>query len=285
MATFKLVTLFNMGTALSTPTAPIHRTAGWSETIYGNFASIQTLLAEATRQVGGGIFGGVVPGYWVARAQLLPLGASIVGARVQQVDVVGPVQTLALTYVGSQVREADIPQMALLIRAPALGANNIRRFTLRAIPDNQITEGEYQPSADYNVQMNLFLATLANWAFRAKQQATTKFKIISITTTGLMTTEMPAGFIVNQMVRITKARDAGGNLRSGRFQVSATGPGTTVFQLLNWPFTSSTGGTVFGDQTIFYPAIDANNIGISRTVTRRVGRPFVGYRGRRSRRR
>ena len=50
MPSFKLVTLFNQNTAISNPNAPIHRGAGWSETLYSNLNNVQAVLAEANRQ-------------------------------------------------------------------------------------------------------------------------------------------------------------------------------------------------------------------------------------------
>lgn len=287
MPVYKLTTLFTSTSAISTPNSPIHRSGGWSETIYGNFTSIQTLLAEATRQgvpiAGAGVVLG--NGYFLARAAMLGIGAGITGARIQQVDVPGPSQTVFLSYSGDKAVFQDIPQMALLIRSPGLGSNAVRRFTLRGIPDTQIIEGEYQPASWFTPLVSQFIASLTAWSFRSKVGAGTPIKIITIGADGTVTAEANPAYSVAQMVRITKTRDSGGNLRSGRFQVVSSGPGATTFKLFNWTFGSTTGGTTRSDAAVTYPSIDVPNTTVSRVVTRRVGRPFVGYRGRRSKRR
>lgn len=287
MPTYKLSTLFSLTTAISNPGNPLHRSAGWSETIYGNFASVQALLAEAARQgPAQGNFGSAFTpgGLWLSRASLLPKGGVIIGYRIQQVDVPGPSQTGALSYAGDFAQETDQPQNALLIRSPGIGVNNIRRFTLRCIPDNQMSEGEYQPQSNYAGLMANYISQLGNWAFRAKVFPAAKVKIINITAAGVATLEAVPTFVPNQMIKVTKSRDSGGNLRSGRYIISTVGPATTV-TLIAWQWGATTGGTMSGDAVIQYPAIDPVNTQISRAVVRKVGRPFVGYRGRRSKRR
>lgn len=287
MPAFKLVTLFNMGTAVSSPSAPVRRSAGWSESVYGNFASSSLVYAEAARQ--GTVWGGTsgFNGLWLSRAALLPLGAAIVGYRIQQVDIPNaPIQTGSLSYPGSAGILADIPQMAMLCTAKGVGVNNIRRFTIRAIPDGQVTEGEYKPTSDFQLSMGQYLSTLNNWAFRAKQQAVTKLRIISIQPNGDMLTELAPPFALGQMVRVTRSRDSGGNLRGGRFRVSATIPtGDAQTRMVGWTYGLTTGGSVTADQQYIYPAFDGTTTAIGRIVTRRVGRPFIGFRGRRSKRR
>lgn len=284
MAIYKLTTLFQFTSAVSAPTSPLHRTAGWSESWYANATSIQAVIAAATGAAAAGSGSWGFSGMWAQRAALLPIGTSIVGYRIQQVSPVGPSQAGALTWAGGSGYTADLPTSALLMRSPGIGANNIRRFMLRGIPDNQITEGEFQPSADYRTGVNLFIGSLSGWLFRARDLSQPSIRIVSISAGGVVQTETPITYAVNNMVRILRTVDAGHNLRGGRFQVSVIGPGTNTFTLNNWNYGATTGGSVRLDGVV-YPTVDSANTNWSRVTTRRVGRPFNAWRGRRSKRR
>src|SRR5262249_23725523 len=89
---------------------------------------------------------------------------------------------------------------------------------------------------------------------------------------------------VNAMVRVMRSLDSSRNLRGGRFHVSAVSGNTISIDAPSWTFGSTTGGTVRVDAVV-YPNVDSANTAAGRIVTRRVGRPFFGYRGRRSKRR
>lgn len=282
MPVYKFSMLFNFTSAISTPTAPLHRTAGWSESWYFTDTSVAGVLGYFTGSDGRSVRPGLVP----KRATLLPLGTAITGYRIQQVSPPGPSQSGAFNYPGIQGNLADVPANALLCKSPGVGVNNIRRFFLRGIPDAFIVEGEFNPSYAYSVDLTGFFLNLFGIQFRGRDLSQPTFRIVSIVTTGgitTVTTETPPTFVSGAMVRILRSLDTGRNLRGGRFQCSGSSIGNT-FQIANWGFGNTTGGSARLD-AIVYPTVDSVNSNFQRILVRRVGRPFGGYRGRRSKRR
>lgn len=275
--TIKVTSLFQQATAPSDPTRPVHRLGGWSESWYYPGTSLNSAIAQYQGQ--GGVFGSV--GWGPARAGLLGLGAAIVGQRFQVVNPVGPAQSTAFQFVGAPAREQDIPQAALLLKVPGLNVLNIRKTVLRGIPDSQIFEGELSTDFVYLTQLQLFQRELANWQFRGRDLSQPTIRIISISAMGVVTTEAPPPYVVGDIVRVLKTKLPTGKLVGGRFQVVAVGPGFNQVTLLNWGFGPTTIGSVRKDLIVFIGA-DSANVTVSRIVTRRVGRPFFQFRGRRS---
>lgn len=280
MPVFKLTTLFQHLSGASTPNLPIHRTGGWSESLYNTGNAAIDIINNAS-----GINTPQLANLWPCRAQLLPLGSAIVGYRIQAVSPPGPAQSGVMNLPGTAANLADIPQMALLLKCPAVGTNNIRRVKLKGIPDSMIVEGEYQPSAAYNTLMNNFITSLTGWQFRARDLSQASIRLVSCSGPEPFTffSEVPPTFVVNDFVRIMRMLDLSKNLRGGRFQVLSVGPGNT-FTVRGWPYGNCTFGSARKDAVI-YPVIATSQTSVSRVVTARVGRPFVGYRGRRSKRR
>jgi hypothetical protein len=283
MATFKLTTLFQYSSAVSTPNSPLHRTGGFSESWYIDAANSGQVVTGA--QLMPGQFG--ITGLWPARAQLLPVGTSIIGYRVQQVSPPGPSQAGAILYPGTAGIQADVPQMALLCRAQGQGVNNIRRFTLRAVPDSQVVEGEAAFAAPFLRDLQTFFQSLNGWKFRGRDLSQPSFRIVSITPLvgggATVQCEQLPTVVVNDMVRILRTVDATKNSRGARVQITAVGPGNSV-TINAWAFGACTLGSIRKDAVVF-PLVDINNTGFGRVVVRRIGRPFVGFRGRRSKRR
>lgn len=278
----KCTALFQLATNVDFPNNAARRIAGWSESWYYPGNSIPNAITIFAGQ--NLVLGLSIPGWCLYRAALLPGGASIIGQRYQVVNPTGPSQTVGAVFPGSEGEPADIPQQALLIYCPALGSNNVRRSTLRGIPDARVIEGEYTPSQAFSTAVTSFFAFLSNFQFRARDLSQPTFTILNITTLGVVTTEAPNTITAGQMVRVLRTRTADGDLVGGRFQVSGTGPGNTVFTLNGWtPAEATTGGRVRVD-AIAFPFINGGACVLGRTVTRRVGRPFTVYRGRRSKR-
>lgn len=274
----KCTALFQLSTNVDFPNLPAHRIGGWSESWYYIGSSIPNAI-QAFASPGTALF----PFSWCAgRAALLPGGAAIIGQRYQQVAPVGQSQTAGGIYPGSAGEAADIPQQALLCSIPAVGAGNIKRFTLRGIPDARIIEGEFQGTQSFTQSLNNFFFVLGNFQFRARDLTQPTANIVSISAAGLVTCEAAATFNVNDMVRVLRTRTVDGDLLGGRFQVASVGPGNNVFTLANWsPAEATTGGRVRRDSIVFLPA-DNTRAAAYRAVIRKVGRPFGAYRGRRS---
>jgi hypothetical protein len=279
MPVFKVTTLFQYASNSTVPTAPIRRTGGFSETWYATANSVSALVS---------LFNGTnVPppgvGYWVARAALLPQGSAIVGYRVQQVSPLGPIQTGALNLAGTVGNIADTPQTTLLLRSPSIGFSNIRRWFLHAIPDAQIVDGEYAPTAAFNALFTPLYFAMVGLQFAGRDLTQPKIPIVSITTLGVVNLQVPYAGAVNDMVRVLRTVDSGKNLRGGRFQVTAIGPGNSV-TLSSWPYGATTLGSL-RKEGVVYPTVDTANTAVSRVIIKKTGRPIIGYRGRRSKRR
>jgi hypothetical protein len=280
MAIIKLTTLFQYASNVGLPNAPIHRTGGFSESWYYTGASANDAVTFAQNGANG------IPGLWPARAALLPTGSSIVGYRSQVLSpAVGPTQSGAINFPGPSTYVADQPQAALLLKVPGVGVSNIRRIKLKAIPDAQITQGEFSPTADYLATLNAFIASLVTWQFQGRDLAQPATRIVSITGPEPYSVlfEANVAFAVNDFVRINRALDSSKNLRGGRFMVTAVAGGNSI-SIRGWPYGNCTLGKGRKDLTI-YPTVNVGQTNYQRIVTAKVGRPFLAYHGRRSKRR
>lgn len=279
MARFKITTLFQIGTNRSGGANPaITRVAGWSESIYGAAASVSAI--DNFLQNGFP----PAPGYLPSRAALLPRGGSIVGYRVQSIPVVGASVTFSRTYPGATSWDTDIPSMGLLFTILPAGSNKVRRVTIRGIPDIMVTEGEFEPTTAYMNALRTYWESLRTWEIRGRDPAATAIPIQTISGVGLLTVIGANPFVAGQYVQVTGAQDAIGVKRSGVFRLIPNLPSLTEFLLQGWPYGLSSGGQVRANDFSF-DTIGAGEFAVSRIVQRKVGRPFVGFRGRRSKKR
>lgn len=276
---FKLTMLMQLATNVSDPTATQRRLGGWSESWYWEGASVQDLFVYA--------FGGQIgvgegqTGLCPVRAAMLPFGASMVGQRIQQVDPVGQSQSLSRLFPGTAGLNADVPQMALLCTIPGKNVKNIRRTILRGIPDARVVEGEFFPSNAFVANLNLFFDVLSNWRFRGVDLSQAEIPIISVAADGTIQMQgLSAGFAVNDLVKVLRSSDANGSPVGGVFMIE-TIPSATSIKVRGWTAGLCTGGKV-RKHAFVYPVVDGDNCAIGRIVTKRVGRPFTQYRGRRS---
>jgi hypothetical protein len=245
---------------------------GWTESVYWNTMTATTLNQFKT--------------LCVARAAMLPLRCYISGIRVQQVDPSGSAQTFPVNYPGGgggAAYVADIPQMALLLRVRGAGVANVRSMRLAGIPDGQVTAGEYRPTVGFTVVTAAFLAQLSGWLFRGTDLTVTPANIATIDALGTYVLQQDLILSVGQRVKVHGTMDANKDTFGGTFKVG-TYTDSKHGVLNNWTF----GATVLGTMkpyTIIYPTIIADSTSISRVVPRKIGRPSLGYRGRRSKRR
>lgn len=254
----------------------IIRVGGWSESWYAGSAA-PTFFAALCQ----------------LRAPLLPNNAAIVGQRIQQVDPAGSAQVFSRVYPGTAGLQPDIPQMALLCRARGVNVTNTRSVILRGLPDARVTNGEYDPSLAYDAALQAYFAGLVSqfWQFRGRKLDAATVPILSVRvrptivpeTITVNTSEAFGGWVaVGKVVQITGSVDADGLRRTATVKVTAVDSGSANFDAINWPWGDTDGGRVreFG---IVYPQV--SEVAVSRVITRKVGRPFTSYRGRRSRRR
>jgi len=245
----------------------------WSESVYYttystvNFNAFQTLA--------------------VARCSILGTSAFISGLRVQGVDPSSGANTSSVHYVNPAVTSdfySDIPQMALLLRARSSTSSNVRSMRLAGIPDSQVSYGEYVPSFAFKTNMAVFLSLLNGWKFRAQDLSQPTATIKTIDGTGnVVLNGVGLTLAVNGLVKVKRTTDAFGNLKGGTYAVQSI-TSATQFQLQKWNLGPCTNGTM-QNFVIIYPTILTDNNTISRVVPRKVGRPSLGYRGRRSKKR
>lgn len=274
----KVSILMQATTALSRPNFPLHRVGGWSESYYYDGPGGSDLFARVTGQ---GLRRGSTS-LCAARARLLAGGAAIVGQRYQFVNPVGRTQTGAEAFPGFAGVLNDIPQMALLCKIATVNGLKQRLLILRGIPDAVVVEGEYSPAPIYEQALDMFFRVLA--AFSMKQNtAGGPVLINNIDVNGLVTLRNPRSTTleVGMIIIVTESQPAAGRPVSGPFVVESLGPGNNQFKLTGWPYGVSTGGTA-ARRLYAYPTFDYNSASVSRIISRKVGRPFVGYVGRHS---
>lgn len=248
-----------------------NRKAGWSESVY--WSDVTPASLNSFRNLA------------VYRALLLPQYSAIVGLRRQQVDPNGAATTLAVNYPGPSSGAdiaSDIPQMAVLCSIPATGRSNIRRYRICATCDDYVVRGEFSPGLGM-VNYTSFFRQLNGWLMRGKDLTAPFFRLATIANNGDYVLTDPNVFIAGQTVFIKNAISATGAKISGAFQLNTVTNALTG-NIRNW----TRGPCTLGAMQLYslvYPAMDTRNLAGFRMVTRKVGRPSTGYRGRRSKRR
>jgi len=270
MPVTKLTMLFEARTADAAISPARSRIGGWSESWYDNGPytdAMRTAFLSVCEK----------------RAALLPSGASIVGQRYQELDPIGASSTGSRLYPGTAGLQADIPQMALLLRIPGVGVKNAKPFYLRGLPDARVVEGEYSPASAYTLKLQAFLTELGDWNFRGRNLASAAVPILTVSDSGVFQLEADSAVGVDSMVRVLRTTNAAGRQVGGRYRVSAK-PTARTGTLADWNHGATVGGRIRLD-AIIYPGIPLDlkpEDVISRVVTKKVGRPFAAYVGRRS---
>ncbi len=174
--------------------------------------------------------------------------------------------------------------MALACSGRASGAPNVCHFRIGGIPDARVTEGEYDPSTQFNSDLNNYFVTLAaNFAtFAGRVLTNVAARIVSIDAVGVTVVNDDITLVPGNIVRLLKCVDQYGRPVIGAFSVSAVTDGRH-FTLANWPGVLVKNGKLRLDQKSTF-VIQGNTFAVSRVVTHKVGRAFFQYRGRVSRR-
>lgn len=245
---------------------------GWSESFYSTSNLPLTLTYfQQTAQL---------------RAALLPASAYISGLRIQGVDPSGGAQTFPVNYPGSgttTTNEQDIPQMALLLRVRTSGTNNVRSWRLAAIPDAQMSNGEYRPGTFFGLAMSTFLLGLNGWKIRCQDLSQPLYNLNTIDAAGNVVVNSPTTLALNQFVKVKRTIDAFQNAKGLKAQIISF-TDNQHFRIAPWLYGACTLGQI-QQFVIIYPAIQTDVNTISRAVVRKIGRPSLAYRGRRSKRR
>lgn len=274
---YRYTMLFQMTTNPGNLADAIPHSSGWSESHW------RSDLVPFTP--GSGVFNALMN----TRAALLPTRASIVGFRIARYDIdvssLKPkgTSTGRLQKVGAQA-SLDVPNLALEVSGASSGANN-NRFSIKAIPDDQVSNGEYQPDASFKTRVAQYLSELAfgGWGFIGRDFNAAQPRVLSVNGATLVTSGAIGATLGETVVTFIKVKDTDGKPVVGNFRV-LTNPSALTFTLAGIP--QGTEVVDSGFARVLTPAFFAYaSCSASRIVVRKVGRPFQGYRGRASKRR
>jgi hypothetical protein len=253
---------------------------GWSESFYipGNTFQGQQFFSN----------------WATARAQLLAGECSIIGYRQQLVTISknrllpGGSAAGTLNVPGVFGSDLNAPQDSLMVNFTLAGQPQQVRHKLPGIPDSQVSNGEYQPAAVFkgNVTkyMNLIISDVFAGIARDLTQPDARVKSLAA---GVLTTMTATGAAAGDFIRLRRVKDDNGNPVEGTFlvqQVVNNADTTVSYTLVAAPNQTVTkpNGTARHDLLVL---ANITNGVPNRLVIRKVGRPFVQYRGRRSKRR
>lgn len=276
----KTTLLFTVTTDPSDRASASPHTGGWSESFYYPAAKFNDPSFFAQ--------------WAITRAQLLAGECAVIGYRQQLVTISknrllpGGSAAGALNVPGIWGSDLNAPQDSLMVNFSPTGQPQNVRHRLPGLPDSQVASGEYQPSPTFKGNLTKYVNYVINTQFaticRDLTQPDCRVKSLSA---GVLTTLSATGAGAGDYIRLRRVKDDNGNPIEGTFLVTAVvnNADTTVsYTLFDPPSQSVTkpNGTCRHDLLV----LAALAAGIpNRLVVRKVGRPFVQYRGRRSKQR
>lgn len=268
------------------------------------FTMVLNMVTDpAPGATGGPHAGGITESFWaesnagpvqqafvrlmVARANLLPNVANIVGAKVAKYDQApnyltpqGSISQPVFMRGGSGL-PTDVPQLSLQLKLLSTAKNNTSKAVLRMLPDDCAAGGEYRPTLNYPARVTAFIDQLTSgtWGFIGRNKTFGAVRVMSLAGGVLQTSAIIPGVAQNDFVRLLRVRDVNGKPVVGIYQV--TNIAGFAYTLKPSPAHDVVipSGTVRKDGIDFIP-IDA--AAVDRVVIKKVGRPSQLYRGRRS---
>lgn len=253
-----------------------NRAGGWSESWYGDFTLDAARVAfDAVEK---------------ERAKMLPNGIIIVGQRFTVLSdpqsIHGKSVSTNNEYPGAFGFIKDVPQMALLCRVRGDGVPNVKRYTLRGVPDQLVVGGEYIGSSAFDPAFNGFANQLRTQAFRfrALDNSQAIVGLQGILSDGTYSLAASLALNVGDYITILRCRDQNGHAVTGTFQVATVTSGVGG-KLANWKGQVVIGSGAVRKRVFIYPTLNAATNTILRSIVKKVGRSFFQYRGRRSTRR
>jgi hypothetical protein len=228
-----------------------------------------------------------IPNLATARAQLLPNEASVVGFRIENFTIAGnkliPGGTAGgrLLLPGVNANDLNLPQDALACSAGAIASPNTTRFNLRALPDSQLSRGEYQPTLAFKIALAAFLEILRtqSWGFVGRVKSNVSARVQAIAG-GIVTLSANVGAVANQSyIRLNRVYDNAGNPVTGTYLVTLINGLNYTLAGLPAVTLSRPSGTARVDELQYF---SYGTLAPQRAVSRKIGRPFEQYRGRAS---
>jgi hypothetical protein len=236
---------------------------------------------------------------WAAvRAAMLPSTASVIGFRVQTYTIAGNKllpggsSVGKLNVPGTTLYTSDLPQCALELSFSLAGATNSIRSRLASIPDEQISQGEYQPTGPFMAAVQAYIAFVVGtgggqpFAGVVRNLSLASARVFSLAGTTLTIAPGSTLNAPGQYVRFHRVYDDNGNPVKGSYLVTAAVVGAnntvlTLAQNLGQTITKPNG--LVREDLLTVQNINAGTVG--RALVRKIGRPFASYRGRRSKQR
>lgn len=280
----KVVMLFK--DEASSPNPALNRIGGWSESVY--HASDDLAVIDTALKIGDGNVNGLLP----ARALLLPASGSIVGVRLYKGGA-GKGVSQSVQYPGQATFPTDVPQMSLQMSARSLLTGGVRRWLLRAIPDQFVVTGTFAPNTNYLGSLASYKGALTQFSFYSQTATEVGFHINQIVAippvppatvgTGLCSTLEPHSFAAGNQVTVYSTVKADGSKVTVQTRVLSV-QSVNQLTLPNWTEGNTTGG-ILGSPLKTIDTFNFFQIQVGLISVRKVGRPFDLYRGRRSKRR
>lgn len=266
MARMKATMLFHVTSAAGSQQPTM--TGGFSESVYFAGDTVNKELMETLI---------------LKRAALLPAGAQICGVRFQKVDPVGDSQIAATNRPGPNGALAqDLPQVGLLISCKGAAHPNVRKWWIRAVPDDIVQGGIMQATPAWRNALLAYGQELGLWYFRGQNLAAQQAAIASISGLGAFVLKDNTTFGVGDWVDVLRTVDDNGKSISGKFKVLTAGAGTGTLQA--WPEDTPTVRGRMRKVEIVYPQFAYANMQFVRAGVKKVGRSFFQWRGRASKR-
>ena len=178
----------------------------------------------------------------------------------------------------------DVPQAGLELSIPSTLFTNVSRSIMRGLPDEVVINGEYAPSPVFSRYLTQYLGSLGNtvWGFVGRDLTQPSAKVVGIAAGVITLSQVLAGVAVGDYLRLNKVYDVSRESVRGAFQITAiAGANYTCVGLKDTTVTSISGTARKDTLVKFNYAIGT----FGRVVVRKIGRPFSGYRGRRSKQR
>lgn len=280
----KVVMIMKDNTTGVTPAQ--NRIAGFSESVWHSSDDIATVRRACFEGSIGPV--GLVP----ARANILPASAAIVGLKFYKGGV-GKGTTQRIAFPGNAAWPTDVPNLALQCSNRSDLTGGVRRWLVHAIPDQFIVTGEFAPNTAFQLALSVYFIALQSFGFYTRPSNQTGSHITTIVgvppvapatvPTGLVTTVEPHGFGVGDQVTIYSTNLTNGTKVTVTMRVTAV-PSATQFVFGTWPNGNTTGG-IAGSPLKTFDSFNNATFGLGSISTRKVGRPFDQFRGRRSKRR
>lgn len=280
MAIYKHSVIFNVTTAPLNGGVSAPHSGGWSEGFWANFI--------APLPPNNGAFLNILQ----QRALMLPGQVSIAGWRVATYLVVGNrlqpggSVTGKLNLPGNGNYTLNLPQDGLELSMQANGVVNIARPILRALPDQVIVQGEYQPDAAFNQAIRSYINQLSvnSYGFVGRDTSQQFQRVNAVDATSITTASAIPNVNVGSYIRLHRVIDDNGNPIRGTYQVltlPTTGFRYTVLGLSGQVLSKPSGSCRLDLLNLYLYGPGTTG----RAVVKKIGRPFSSYRGRRSKRR